>query len=374
MQNLVVLHFIVDQPYIRGKLSEEKEFAKKLSKMSSKTTEAKSKNRKAKDAFLQCGKCDTKLEATDKKIQCSTCTTQFHTSCQEVSDKLLEIITDETNGILWFCNICKKTTRGMIQKMSNMELRLQAIEAARITDHSEMQALSKLVKSLQDSNNTLENKVKQLVDEKQADSENQEKMLQTISSIRRDLYKEQDKNVTLQAKLDEMDQRQRNKNVRVVGFPEHDNEDSNISNNLIQLVGAEIPTESIVSTTRMGRKREGKHRDLVVQFSNQKTRDQFYASRKNTPKDNENKKVFINEDLTEARAKLFYDSRQMVKRGKIYGTWSQNGNIMVKVSENDSPMVIYSHQDLASLTRFVSTDTMSVDDMLSSDDMSEFSL
>ncbi len=47
---------------------------------------------------------------------------------------------------------------------------------------------------------------------------------------------------------------------------------------------------------------------------------------------------------------------------------------MVKVTEKDSPMVIQNHQDLASLTRFVATDTMSFDDILSSAGISEFGL
>ena len=127
-----------------------------------------------------------------------------------------------------------------------------------------------------------------------------------------------------------------------------------ISNDLIQLVGAtDIQPESVVSTIRMGRRREGRPRYLVVKFSTKMTRDKFYSLRKNTPKDEDNRKVFINEDLTEARAKHFYDVRRMVKRSKLFGVWTQNGNIMVKVTENDIPLAIHNHQDLASVTRYV---------------------
>ena len=235
-----------------------------------------------------------------------------------------------------------------------MELRLQAIEAGLSKDNEEMKGLCSLVQSVQETCKVLEKKVKQLTEDKQLEAENHEKTLQSITSIRRDLCKEHDKNVSLKTKIDEMDQKQRDNNVRIVGFPEQDDGDNNINNNLVQLVGAtDIQPESIVSTTRMGRLKEGRPRDLLVKFSSKTTRDKFYALRKKTPKDDNNKKVFINEDLTEPRAKLFYDARRMVKRSKLFGTWSQNGNIMVKVTENDSPLVIYNHQDLASLTRYV---------------------
>ncbi len=316
---------------------------------------AASKTKKKKDPSAQCGKCDTNLKSKDKAVQCSTCSTQFHTTCQNVSDTLFDLLSSECDGVLWFCNICRKTTRGMIQKMSNMELRLQAIEAGRSKDNEEVKGLHNLVLSLQETCKALEKKVKQLTEDKQLVAENQEKTLQSISIIRRDLYKEHDKNVSLHTKIDDMDQRQRENNVRVVGLPGKDDCDNNINSNLVQLVGAtDIQPESIISATRMGRIRGGRPRDLVVKFSTKTARDKFYALRKKTPKDEENNKVFINEDLTEARAKLFYDARRMVKRSKLFGTWSQNGNIMVKVTESDNPAVIHNHQDLASLTRYVS--------------------
>ncbi len=110
-----------------------------------------------------------------------------------------------------------------------------------------------------------------------------------------------------------------------------------------------------------------------MKFVSKKKRDLFYALRKQTPKNEENKKVYINEDLTESRAKLFYDARQMVKRNKLYGTWSQNGNIMVKVKENDNPCVIQNHQELASKTRYVTSDSDSIEeDTFSMSDISEY--
>ena len=335
------------------------------------TAASKAKKKKSTSTQSQCGKCDGNLKSKDKAVQCSTCGTQFHAICQNVSDSIFDLLRSECDGVLWFCNICRKTTRGMIQKMSNMELRLQAIEAAISKDNEERKGLYSLVKSLQETCKVLESKVKQLTEDKQLEEENHEKTLQSISSLRRDLYKEHDKNVSLQTKIDEMDQRQRENNVRIIGFPEQHDDDSDISNELVQLVGAtDIQPESVISTMRMGRKREGRPRDLVVKFSTKTARDKFYALRKKTPKDEENKKVFVNEDLTETRAKLFYDARRMVKRSKLFGTWTQNGNIMVKVTENDIPLAIHSHQELASVTRYV-PDTETFEDELSIDDYSE---
>ncbi len=56
----------------------------------------------------------------------------------------------------------------------------------------------------------------------------------------------------------------------------------------------------------------------------------------------------------------------MVKRSKLFGAWTQNGNIMVKVTENDIPLAIYNHRDLASVTRY-DPDTETFEDELSID-------
>ncbi len=339
--------------------------------MSTSTQAKKSKSKSGKNPLVQCGKCDADLKSNDKTVQCLTCTTQFHTTCQGVSDTLYNILTsNECDGILWFCNICAKTTRGIIQKLSNMEMRLQAVEGERSKDHTELKRLNNLVQSVQDTCRALQNTVKELSEEIKLHAENNEKTLETMFGLRRDLYKEHDKNQSLQTRIDNLDQKQRERNVRIVGFPEVEESHGDIKSKVIQLIGESgISAESIESTTRMGKRRDCKPRDLVVKFSTKETRDKFYALRKETPKDEHNKKAYINEDLTEARAKLFFDCRRMVKKERLFGTWTQNGNIMAKVTSNDSPRLIQNHQELALLTRYVSED---LEDDMSTNDISEY--
>ncbi len=228
--------------------------------------------------------------------------------------------------------------------MSNLELRLQTIESEKTKDHSKLQEMSNKIK-------TLEITIQQLV-------ENNDKTLQTVSNVRRDLFNEHDKNIKLQYRIDQLEQTQRECNVRVTGFPELGQQDVDIKAQLIGLVGAQEGSESDIATiTRMGKPKEDKNRDLIVKFVSKESRDKFYSLRKNTPKNRENKKVYINEDLTATRAKLFYDARQLVKRGKLHGTWSQNGNIIIKVNENDSPCAIGNHAELRSKVKNYSYDS-----------------
>ncbi len=59
--------------------------------------------------------------------------------------------------------------------------------------------------------------------------------------------------------------------------------------------------------------------------------------------------IFINEDLTSQRSKLFYQARLLRKRSKLFGVWTQNGNIMVKLEESSQPKSIQDYQTLKTL-------------------------
>ena len=66
------------------------------------------------------------------------------------------------------------------------------------------------------------------------------------------------------------------------------------------------------SQFRCGRKTNlAKPRNLVVHFKTKKMRDSFYERRKKTVvSENIENSIYINEDLTLHRAKLFHDARK----------------------------------------------------------------
>ncbi len=150
-------------------------------------TKAKQK-KKADLEKEECGKCDGKFRPRNKTVQCTTCNTRYHKDCQNVSDTMYELLSDdaENEGIYWSCNICRKTTLGIIQKLSNLEIRLQAIESEKTNDQNKIKNMSNKIDTLEKTCQDLEKKIQLLV-------ENNDKTLQTVSNMRRDLYNEHDK-------------------------------------------------------------------------------------------------------------------------------------------------------------------------------------
>ena len=125
--------------------------------------------------------------------------------------------------------------------------------------------------------------------------------------------------------------------------------DGDLTKQVMQLLDLpDVTEQDIESSYRLGKCKQGIARDVIMKFTSKKKRDEFYSKWKSTPKDRNNKKAYINEDLTQSRSKLFYDARRLVKSQRIHSTWSQEGNIMIKVAESDTPVSITTHEELKS--------------------------
>ncbi len=150
-------------------------------------------------------------------------------------------------------------------------------------------------------------------------------------------------------KLDAVEQQLKSRNVVVHGIFEDDDETVkqklvDLSNNVL---GIHMKSLDIENTFRYGKSTENRPRKLMVKFRSKKMRDDFYSNRKKTPiTPSSSDNIYINEDLTQLRSKLFHDARNLVKIGKLHSTWTQYGNVMVKSTNNDKPTAIFCHRDL----------------------------
>jgi len=57
--------------------------------------------------------------------------------------------------------------------------------------------------------------------------------------------------------------------------------------------------------------------------------------------------VFIGEHLTRVASKLFFEARKMMQEKRVLGCWTASGNIFVKRTEMEKPILV---RDLTSLT------------------------
>ena len=106
---------------------------------------------------------------------------------------------------------------------------------------------------------------------------------------------------------------------------------------------APINRVDISTCHRMG-ERGNNHRTIICRFISRGTQSRVMKSKKNLRgKDGFHNKVFINEDLTRLRARLFHMVR---KSGKVTSASTKNGRIYCNVPGKQRPVILDSPDDL----------------------------
>ncbi len=205
--------------------------------------------------------------------------------------------------------------------------------------------------SLKSCNETLRDEMKSRDDQIEALKKENLKMKRSLEKIKFHLECKDVQIEEMKLKLDQVEQNQYDKNVRIVGMPEPNGEINDLESiqKLAKTTFAmNVEKNDVVEIYRLGKVTDRKKtRDLIVKFRKKSTRDQFYNNRKKLMPNEEQKNVFINDHLTEQRANIFFEARRLVKARKLHSAWSQRGNILVRTEETDKPRQIRSHKQLA---------------------------
>jgi len=92
---------------------------------------------------------------------------------------------------------------------------------------------------------------------------------------------------------------------------------------------------------------------IIVRFLSRDVRNQIYGNRKLLRQENfknfsvpETSNIFITENLTHARRKLFWNAKQKEKANHYKFYWTNNGNVFVKKSADDTSILIKNERDL----------------------------
>ncbi len=147
------------------------------------------------------------------------------------------------------------------------------------------------------------------------------KLNRALTGVNKDLAKKNDEIEKLKSHIDRIDQKQREKVVRVTGVEEES--DEKLQRKIVKIAKnklgmKKIKEEDVQEVYRAGKKKSNKTRDIVIQFTKKSTRDVFLQHKSKIPRTADPKtRMYINEDLTEYRQKLLFDAS-----GKIKGAWS----------------------------------------------------
>ena len=162
-----------------------------------------------------------------------------------------------------------------------------------------------------------------------------EPLKKEITELRASLEKKEEKIKALENQVDSLEQYSRRNSLRINGFPENDSEDLyseavKLANDTLK-VSPPISISDIDRVHRIGpRASPGKPapRPIILKMATYRGRASIYKNRSKLRQCQE--KIFINEDLTKTRSRLFWEARQFKKEKKILDCWTYDGTLVIK--------------------------------------------
>jgi len=157
----------------------------------------------------------------------------------------------------------------------------------------------------------------------------------------------------LEDKNDDLEMHTRKYNLEIQGIPVTKEEDlEEIVIKVAESVGVDMDDDDIDIVHRL----PYKSKPIIVRFMSHKVKRRLYLARKKLkgrtsfgPTLNGAQAVYINENLTATRRRLFGEVRKRVKLNKWYNAWSMDGKIFVTKDKGDRPTKISKETDLDDL-------------------------
>uniref|UniRef100_A0A8D8S5Y5 Golgi resident protein GCP60 n=1 Tax=Cacopsylla melanoneura TaxID=428564 RepID=A0A8D8S5Y5_9HEMI len=159
----------------------------------------------------------------------------------------------------------------------------------------------------------------------------------------------------MKSHLMENEQKLLNKNLEVNGIPENINDQNVIMNVLCKKANVSLPTGNSYELERATTGALNKPKVVIIRFQSKLVRDSILkgckARRTNLAdftgisQDNE-KAVYVNEQLSPTNKKLFYEANQIRKEKKYEFLWFADNKILMKKTKESRAIRIYSKEDV----------------------------
>ncbi|XP_071086617.1 uncharacterized protein [Haliotis cracherodii] len=158
---------------------------------------------------------------------------------------------------------------------------------------------------------------------------------QEILSIRHELNK----------RTDDLEQYSRRNSIRISGVEETRDENvEDVVMDVLKDVHPSINVSNIDRCHRVGKKNSGTKRQIIVKFVSYWDRNKVMRNRKLLKHTKQS--VYLNEDLSHYRSKLFKKTRDLKRQKKIHATWTYDGRIHVCEQQEEATRDIEYESDL----------------------------
>ena len=142
----------------------------------------------------------------------------------------------------------------------------------------------------------------------------------------------------IKAKCDDLEQYSRKNNIRIIGVPEsaEENTDAIIMQLMKEKLGVEVKESDICRSHRVGRKKPGQQRQIIVKFTRHNVKSSIMRKKKVLRNAGDDLK--IQEDLTQGRLDAIKKLNNEHKE-KILTLWTIDGLIKIRQKSNSEQIL-----------------------------------
>ena len=158
-------------------------------------------------------------------------------------------------------------------------------------------------------------------------------------------------------RINEIEQYSRRKCINIDGVRETEGENTDDKViELARLAGVTLEKTDIDRSHRIGEKKGGRERPIIVRLESFSKRQELYGARRNLRNDDvpssevfgaqSLKNVFVSDNLTKSNQETMYHARKMKKEGKIHAAWTDVGRMKIRLTERGQTKIIRSTEHL----------------------------
>jgi hypothetical protein len=291
-----------------------------------------------------CGRCHELLSANGEYVTCSGCQSDMHYNCSGLKESTYRGMSGQKK-LEWRCQTCRGS-----KNRSNSQSSLDP-------DNTDMAEMIKQINTKLQLLTTIDIKL--------------EDMKSRISEINLELKTYKDKVVVLEEKIEQKDKKiniledkilqleqyNRLKNVEITGLKEDRNEDlKEIFGTICKKMKTQkVTTEDIDIIHRIPTMKKGMANPIIIQFKTRTARNSFISLKKTQIKSRDiipqgdESQIRIRENYSKDFKRRFWEIKQEANRRNYKYVWSRNGNIFIRMAENENSIKINSMEDFNNL-------------------------
>ena len=155
----------------------------------------------------------------------------------------------------------------------------------------------------------------------------------------------------------------RRQNLEIVGEPLKEGENTNeIAIEVAKMLNVSLTPDQISMSHRLQTRPKPTYSEpaasppLIVRFLSRDVRNQLYANRKLARTANLQEfslqgamNIYINENLTQSRKKLFWHAKQKAIASNLKFYWTVNGNVYLRKSSDSDSLLIKNIDDISKI-------------------------